>query len=176
MKLNVRVVAATHMDLPKLCREGRFRWDLYYRLAVAELRLPSLLDRGPAEIRSMLVHFMNSVRRELSRPDMLQLSKDAREALLKHTWPGNLREMENVIRRLYVFAEGPITVEDLHWAASEQPGSSSLRLEDVERQHIQRVLKLKQGNQRQTALALGIAINTLKRKISEMGLESRVST
>ena len=174
-KVDVRVIAATHRDLPKRCEEGNFRWDLYYRLAVVELRLPALLERGAAEIKTMLEHFIASEKKDLRRPHKLDLTREAKQALMNHTWPGNLRELQNLIRRLYVFAEGPVGIDQLHFQERPMAGTSSLLLSDAEKGHIVKVLDLKKGNQRQSALALGVAINTLKKKINDYGLEALVA-
>jgi transcriptional regulator with PAS, ATPase and Fis domain len=167
-KVNVRLVAATHRDLRGKCADGTFRWDLYYRLAVLELRLPSLLERGPQEIREMLQHFIGQERKNLRKQRELTLSSDAKKALLAYAWPGNLREMENVIRMLYVICEGEVQPnhlpERLH---NRDAQNGSLLLADVEQAHIQKVLRLTGGNQRQAAEALGIVLNTLKAKIKK---------
>lgn len=170
-KVDVRVIAATHRDLPKRCGTGEFRWDLYYRLAVVELRLPPLLERGASEIKAMLEHFITTEKKELRRPKKLELTREAKQALVNHAWPGNLRELQNLVRRLYVFAEGPVGADQLHFRDQEVAASNSLLLADAEKAHIARVLELKDGNQRQTALALGVAINTLKKKIKEYELD-----
>jgi transcriptional regulator of acetoin/glycerol metabolism len=174
-KVDVRVIAATHRDLTKRCATGEFRWDLYYRMAVVELALPSLLERGASEIKMMLDHFIATEKKALRRPKKLELTREAKQALVNHTWPGNLRELQNLVRRLYVFADGPVGTELLPKTARQTEGLGSLRLVDVEKTHIAKVLELKEGNQRQTALALDIAINTLKRKIRDHRLEERTA-
>lgn len=94
---------------------------------------------------------------------------------MNHTWPGNLRELQNLIRRLYVFAEGPVGVDQLHFQERPMAGTSSLLLSDAEKGHIAKVLDLKKGNQRQTALALGVVDDMLKKKINDYGLEELVA-
>lgn len=171
-KVDVRVIAATHRDLPERCASGAFRWDLYYRLAVVQLRLPSLLERGPAEIKAMIDHFIAAEKKALRRPRKLELTREAKQVLVNHPWPGNLRELQNLVRRLYVFADGPVGADQLGLQDSRTGEEASLLLADAEKVHIARVLQLKRGNQRQTALALGVAINTLKKKIADHGLEA----
>lgn len=171
-KVDVRVIAATHRDLPQRCGSGEFRWDLYYRLAVVDLTLPALLERGAGEIRDMLDHFITTEKKALRRPKRLELTREARQVLVNHTWPGNLRELQHLVRRLYVFADGPVGPDMLPRNSRQGEGLVSLRLADAEKAHIARVLALKEGNQRQTALALGVAINTLKKKIAAYGLQA----
>lgn len=170
--VDVRVIAATNRDLPALCRAGTFRWDLYFRLAVVELELPSLVARGPDELREMIDFFLKSEKKNLRKSHLLRLDPAARDALLAYPWPGNLRELENLIRRLYVFAEDTVALSDLpgRLTASDET-THSLRWQDVEKAHIERVLRLKKGNQRQALLALGYgSINTLRKKVREYGI------
>lgn len=142
-KIDVRVVAATHKDLLNMCEEGTFRWDLYYRLAIVELELPTLMERGPAEIRRMIQFLNEKEMKALRKPHLLRFSAEAREALLAHHWPGNIRELENVIRRLFVFADQEVQVQELPERIRERRSSSSLYWKDVEAAHIRKVFKLK---------------------------------
>ncbi len=164
-KVDVRVVGASHTDLTSLCKEGRFRWDLYYRLAVVELELPPLRMRGASEIWNMVEHLTKRAKKELRKTDLLHFSASAKQAMLNYAWPGNIRELENLIRRLYVFEEGEVTTGHLPERLHAGGVPESLVLEDAIQRHIEMVLQLKEGNQRQTALALGIALNTLKKRI-----------
>ncbi len=164
-KVDVRVVAASHADLPSLCKEGRFRWDLYYRLAVVELELPPLRMRGASEIWDMVEHLNKRAKKELRKTDLLHFSATAKQAMLNYAWPGNIRELENLIRRLYVFEEGEVTTDHLPERLNSGGVPESLLLEDAIQRHVEMVLRIKEGNQRQTALALGIALNTLKKRI-----------
>jgi transcriptional regulator with PAS, ATPase and Fis domain len=101
-KVDVRVIAATNQNLPKLCEEGKFRWDLYYRLSVVELDLPTLLERGKTDLKQLMEHFLSTKKKELHRPKKLVLDKEAQEILLNYTYPGNVRELENVVQRAVV--------------------------------------------------------------------------
>jgi transcriptional regulator with PAS, ATPase and Fis domain len=92
-KVDVRVIAATNQNLPKLCEEGKFRWDLYYRLSVVELDLPTLLERGKTDLKQLMEHFLSTKKKELHRPKKLVLEKEAQEILLNYTYPGNVREL-----------------------------------------------------------------------------------
>jgi transcriptional regulator with PAS, ATPase and Fis domain len=170
-KVDVRVIAATNQSLVKLCEEGKFRWDLYYRLSVVELDLPSLLNRGKADIKMMIDYFLTQKKKQLHKPKKLVIEKDALEALLNYTYPGNIRELENLIARLYVFNDERVSVDVLPKRIFQAPIDQPMNWEYVEKEHIQKVLKHFNGNKRQTALAIGWAINTLNTKMEKYGLE-----
>jgi sigma-54 dependent transcriptional regulator, flagellar regulatory protein len=110
--VDVRVIAATHRDLEARVSEGRFREDLYYRLYVIPLVLPSLRERGP-DIMLLAEHFLGHFN-ERTQSSVTGFSKSARAAMLRHAWPGNVRELRNLVERLVVLTpEGTIEVEDL---------------------------------------------------------------
>jgi transcriptional regulator of acetoin/glycerol metabolism len=104
-RVDVRVVAATHANLEERCRQGRFRWDLYYRLAVAELELPALRAYSQAEKERLLDFFVVTKQYSLRRPAPLVLAPETRQRVLAYSFPGNVRELENLVETLYVFAE-----------------------------------------------------------------------
>lgn len=104
-RVDVRVVAATHANLEERCRHGRFRWDLYYRLAVAELELPALREYSLVEKEQLLAFLMAAKQRSLRRQDQLVLAPETRQRVLAYSFPGNVREMENLVETFYVFAE-----------------------------------------------------------------------
>lgn len=164
-KVNVRVVAATNAPLEQMCKEGRFRWDLYYRLAVAELELPNLCDRGVAEVKLYLEHFIKVKRAEFAKPKALKFTKEALTAVLNYTYPGNVRELENMVESLYVFCDEQVNYGDLPKRLRHPDADHSLLLDDVEKAHIIRVYHLKNQNLTHTELALGISKNTLKKKL-----------
>lgn len=171
-EVDVRVVAATHRDLLAMCEEGEFRWDLYYRLAIVELALPDLIMRGPDEIRKLIQYFLEQEMKALRKPHLLTFSSDAKAALLSHSWPGNVRELMNVIRRLYVFVEGRVELEDLPERIRQPRQAQSLNWKAVEATHIRKVFRIKKGNKRQTYLALGYgSVNTLVSKMKEYRIE-----
>ncbi len=110
--VDVRILAATHQDLEALIRSGRFREDLYYRLNVISVRMPALRERRE-DIFELSVHFLNQHARRLEK-SVTQLDDAAIEALVSHDWPGNIRELENVLERAVVLADGPaVTLDDL---------------------------------------------------------------
>jgi|LauGreDrversion2_6_1035139.scaffolds.fasta_scaffold02966_1 transcriptional regulator with PAS, ATPase and Fis domain len=169
-RVNVRVIAATNQNLLKLCEEGTFRWDLYYRLSVVELDLPTLSERGKADIKGMIDHFLTQKKKELHRPKKLQLDKAALEILLNYTYPGNVRQLENIISRLYVFNEETVSADVLPKRLKQRPSDQPMKMEYIEKEHMIRVLKHFKGNKRQTALAIGWSINTLAAKMEKYGI------
>ncbi|MFN5911086.1 MAG: sigma-54 interaction domain-containing protein [Bacteroidota bacterium] len=171
-KVDVRVIAATNQSLVKRCEEGKFRWDLYYRLSVVELDLPTVLQRGKAEIRSMIDYFLGQKKKQLRKPRKLVIEKEAMDALLNYTYPGNIREMENIISRLYVFNDEKVSVDVLPKRIFQEPTEQPMNMEHVEKEHIKKVLKHFEGNKRQTAIAIGWAINTLVAKMQKYGIDS----
>jgi len=169
-RVNVRVIAATNQNLLKLCEEGTFRWDLYYRLSVVELDLPTLSERGKADIKGMIDHFLTQKKKELHRPKKLQLDKAALEILLNYSYPGNVRQLENIISRLYVFNEETVSADVLPKRLKQRPSDQPMKMEYIEKEHMIRVLKHFKGNKRQTALAIGWSINTLATKMEKYGI------
>jgi DNA-binding NtrC family response regulator len=169
-KVDVRVIAATNQNLVKRCEEGRFRWDLYYRLSVVELDLPNVLQRGKSDIKMMIEYFLGQKKKQLRKPKKLVIEKEAMDALLNYTYPGNIRELENMIARLYVFNDERVTADVLPKRIFQEPVDQPMNWEYVEKEHIQKVLKHFDGNKRQTAIAIGWAINTLVSKMEKYGL------
>jgi transcriptional regulator with PAS, ATPase and Fis domain len=170
--VDVRVIAATHRDIAQRCQEGHFRWDLYYRLAVAELELPPLRQWESSEIEALLDYFLLKRQKDFRRPQPLKLTAEARKTLLVYTYPGNFREIEHLIERLYVFFDTEVDYYDLPIRIRNPNPDSSLLLKDVERKHIERVYRYFNGNKSRTAQALGCALNTLKKKINQYEIES----
>jgi DNA-binding NtrC family response regulator len=170
-KVDVRVIAATNQNLPKLCEEGKFRWDLYYRLSVVELDLPTLLERGKTDLKLLMEHFLSTKKKELHRPKKLVLDKEAQEILLNYTYPGNVRELENIISRLYVFNEERVSADVLPKRLRQSSTEQPMHMDFIEKEHIIHVLKHFNGVQRQTAIAIGWALNTLKSKMEKYGID-----
>jgi len=166
VSINVRVIAATHRDLLQLCEEGKFRWDLYYRLSLAELSLPSLRERGLTETRTLIDFFLESKRKKYGRNSKLKLSNDSRQILESYPFPGNIRELENLIEHLCIFSNETIEVSDLPSRILRDKGMS-FRLDHAERLHIEAVYMYFEYNKKRTALALGVAPNTLKSKLAK---------
>jgi len=172
-KIDVRIVAATHRNLERMCEEGTFRWDLYYRLAVVELTLPTLQERGSDEKQALIEFFLKKIRKDLGKPQRLTLKKEAMQILLDYPFGGNIRELENVITNLHVFFEGEVNAEDVPRRLSQKsnPSVDSLNWKDVEKSLIVRALEFYHGNQSKACKALGYrSVNTLKRKMGEYGV------
>ena len=102
-KVDVRIIAATNQNLVKLCEEKHFSWDLYYRLSVVELDVPTLMQRGKTNIKRMIDFFLIQKKKQLKKNKKLVLDKEVVEILLNYTYLDNIRELENIISRLYVF-------------------------------------------------------------------------
>ena len=138
----MRIVAATNADLLSAIGEGRFRSDLYYRLRVFPLALPSLRER-PEDIPRLARHFLEQYRVKLKRPP-LELSDNTIERLLRYSWPGNVRELQNLIERGVILARSAvIEIDDQFLASSTSMGQAvpALNLQELEREHITRVLE-----------------------------------
>jgi DNA-binding NtrC family response regulator len=169
VSVDVRVIAATNQDLKAYVRERKFRQDLYYRLAVLELSAPPLRERGE-DIARLVEFFLDHYRRQHGRPG-LTLSKAAREKLLACQWPGNVRQLRNVIDSAVVLAEGAeIKVEDLGLRETGGGELESLRLKHWEERLIAEALRRAGGNVPEAAGLLGIGRATLYYKIKQYGL------
>ena len=166
-KVNVRVIAATHAELEERCQQGHFRWDLYYRLAVAELELPPLRDWSAEEREQLIAHLIERQQLSLQKSRPLQLSAATRKLLLEHPFPGNVRELENLLTRLYIFAPAepvPVQPADLPLRLRQpglSAGATSLRMQDVQHAHAVRVLALCNGVKARAAKALDLDVRTL---------------
>jgi two-component system, NtrC family, response regulator HydG len=184
--VDVRVLAATHRDLPELVRQGRFREDLYYRLNVVTLVLPPLRERRQ-DIPLLIDHFLRELAAGHGRGPVA-VDPDAQYRLLGYAWPGNIRELQNVLERSMLLAEQDVIGPE-HLPPEVRPGASSpaapnsnpiavepspLRsLEEVDREHVLRVLGMTGGNREESARILGISRRTLSRMIQRWGLPRR---
>ncbi|HEX7550556.1 MAG TPA: sigma-54 dependent transcriptional regulator [Candidatus Methylomirabilis sp.] len=180
LSVDVRVLAATHRDLEQAMRAGTFREDLYYRLNVVTIQIPPLRDRRE-DIPLLLDHFLRKFA-EKNRRDVTGLTAAARDAFLKYDYPGNIRELENLVERAVLLCRSRvIDLEDLPAAvrpgerSTDQPESQRLPdiLGHIERQTIRDALERCGGVQTQAAEALGISERVLRYKMKKYGLESR---
>ncbi len=170
-KINVRVLSATSRDLNAAVRTGRFREDLLYRLRVLEIVVPPLRERTE-DIVPLVRHFLAKVAERMGRPK-LKLDASCWDVLMSYRWPGNIRELENVVERAVVFAKGGTITPDclppavLQRQTSEAPATSNWRqtLAEVELSHIKRVLHESNDNRLLAARVLGISPSTLWRKL-----------
>jgi two-component system, NtrC family, response regulator AtoC len=183
LKVDVRIIAATNRDLEQFVKEGKFRDDLYYRLNVVRITLPTLAERKE-DIPMLAHHFLQKCAAGSARavrgflPDTMALLKQYR-------WPGNVRELENAIERAVSLSHGPLLTPNDLPAALREPGSQAsdktevtdqhdevcLTLEEVEKRHLIRVLKETKGNKVKAAKILGIDRRTLYRMAERFGLE-----
>lgn len=171
IKVNVRIIAATNRDLQKEIEQGHFRSDLFYRLSVFQIVLPSLREREK-DIPALASHFAELFAAKTNKPVPL-LQKDYLEALQHYHWPGNIRELKNIIERSVILNDGgPLTAANLP-AELQTSGSSfsAFDLAGVEKTHIQKVLKHTNGNKTEAARLLNIGLTTLYRKIEEYHLQ-----
>ncbi|WP_090499406.1 sigma-54-dependent transcriptional regulator [Pedobacter terrae] len=166
-QVNVRILAATNKDLKADALSGKFRSDLYYRLSVFSITLPPLRERKadiPALAAYYLKEFANKVNRSVPKMDDKILS-----ILSGHSWKGNIRELKNIIERLVILSDGDVlSATALPPEFFEfTPIENDYNLQQIEKQHIQKVLIHTKGNKTETSRLLGIGLTTLYRKIEE---------
>ncbi len=184
IKLNVRVISATNCDLEEQVREGRFREDLYYRLNVIPIRLPQLSERRE-DIPLLARHFLRKVCAEMKRP-LMSLTAAAVSALEEYDWPGNVREMENVIERTVALTDGEII--DRHDlppqfavitnvsgalpvpALPAEGVNLPVTIDNIEREMIRQAMAMSGGVKSRAATLLGLNRTTLVEKIKRLGL------
>jgi two-component system response regulator AtoC len=182
VKVDVRFLAATHQDLPRMVKDGEFRQDLYYRLDVIQLLVPPLRER-PEDVELLAGHFARAAAENNGRHG-IDLSREALSLLLGQPWPGNVRQLENFMERLVVLSDGPLLTRadverelarDAQRARSSRgsvPPASEPRLEDqrkdAERKAIVDALQRASGNRSLAARLLGISRRTLYTKLDEM--------
>jgi DNA-binding NtrC family response regulator len=171
VQIQARIVVATNRDLRADVQAGRFREDLYYRLAVVEIRVPPLRDRRE-DIPLLANHFVRKYARELGR-NVRGISREALALLTGHDWKGNIRELSNAIEGAVIFAPGeeiaPADLPDPVRAATPRDPEYSMNLREAtaefERAHILRVIEQCGGNKRQAARHLGLGVTSLYRKL-----------
>jgi DNA-binding NtrC family response regulator len=182
VKIDVRVIAATHSDLAKMVAEGAFREDLYYRLNVIPVKLPPLRERRE-DIPLLVQHFLQKLSAESGRATVT-ISQDALRRLMAYHWPGNIRQLENAIERALAFSQGrsQIDVPDLTSDIQDQPAASESSdvwfpddgldfaryIETIELALIRRSLERTQGNKRQAAKLLNLKRTTLIEKLKRL--------
>jgi transcriptional regulator with PAS, ATPase and Fis domain len=194
LHVDVRLIAATNRDLKALISEGRFREDLYYRLAVVPIDLPALRERKD-DIPALVQHFLEKYDRRLGKR-VERLDDEAMAILLRYSWPGNIRELENLMERSVLFADGPVvTAQNLPDTLRERPPAAPLPIAavgplgaiaapsgasmkeivrqaqaELERELIARALEETGGNVTHAARRLQISRKSLQVKMKELGL------
>lgn len=172
-KINVRIIAATNSDLYKMTKTGTFREDLYYRLNVISIRTPSLKERKE-DIPLLTEHFIKKYSKEFQK-DEPGITAKAVELLMRHSWPGNIRELENVIQRAVIMSETEIGVSQLsEYLKRPQPRTNEkhedegafMTLKELERSYILKVLAAVDNNKTKAAEILGIDRKTLRLKLT----------
>ncbi|PIU45208.1 MAG: Fis family transcriptional regulator [Ignavibacteriales bacterium CG07_land_8_20_14_0_80_59_12] len=177
LHVDVRIIGATNTSLSERVTQGKFREDLYYRLNVVEIYLPSLAERKD-DIPLLVGHFIEKFRAEMGK-DVRGVSRDVMNALLNYRWRGEVRELENVIERAMIFCDG-CTIEMKYLPESVRNGAAAGDLEpqrglkdavqEFERNFILRSLESYGNDKERTAQALGISISSLYRKMQELGM------
>jgi two-component system NtrC family response regulator len=171
-KVDIRIIAATHRNLQQESQAGRFREDLYFRLSVMEIHLPSLNERRD-DIPALAQYYLNSFNSKLNK-NITGISEACMDALTHHHWRGNIRELRNVIERAMILCDGNLLDKtDLPYDFQEMPAAApttSAKLADIERQHILRTLEATGGNKTEAARLLDIGLATLYRKLEIYGV------
>jgi len=172
-QVDVRVVAATNRHLRRMVSEGTFREDLFYRLSMVQLQVPSLRARL-GDLPMLIRHFLEDFSQRYKR-GKLQITKRAEAALCRHSWPGNIRELENALSYACMLTQsGMVDLADLpDYLLENRPAESSelQTLAEVENQHVRKVLKACEGNRARAAEVLGISRATLYRFLAREGMD-----
>jgi formate hydrogenlyase transcriptional activator len=176
IRVDVRLVAATNRDLAQMVAEGRFRSDLYYRLNVFPLLLPPLRERAD-DIPRLVRHFTQRFARRMGRR-IETIPSEVMDALVRYSWPGNIRELQNVIERAVILSAGPalqVPLGELQPAPTRtnEPMAAALTLADAEKEHILGILRETDwvvGGAKGAASRLGIRRSTLQWKMKKLGI------
>jgi two-component system response regulator AtoC len=176
LRTEARVIAATNQDIETLVQKGEFREDLYYRLKVIHVRIPPLHERRE-DIPLLVEHFLKKINREVHK-EVFKVPEDVMHRLVNYGWRGNVRELENVLTRAVVLSKGEVlelpTLEEPA-GAPRMNGFSLRRLDDVEADHIQRVLDSVEWHQGRACDILGISRPTLRKKIRDYKLKETIT-
>lgn len=170
--VDVRIIAATNRDLQEEIRKNRFRADLFYRLNMYHINIPSLSDRKD-DILPLSYHFLKR-HTQKNKKEIHSLAPDFAQWLLEYPFPGNVRELENIIAAAVLLEKGTVLTfssaqSSVSYAGADRVGKEGpLSLAEMEKQHIKRVLELTGGNRTKAAKALGIGLRTLQRKLKTL--------
>jgi two-component system response regulator FlrC len=179
VKVDFRVISTTNRDIAGEIKAGRFRNDLFFRLNVIPITVPPLRDRRD-DILPLAAHFVHKI---ASREGIQEkvLGAQAKDALLKYSWPGNVREMENIIERAMILTEGDtISAENIHVDGMSMGDAGALpeagtTIHDMEKRLIYSTLQKVDGNRTKAATLLGISIRTLRNKLNEYTRGGQIS-
>jgi transcriptional regulator with GAF, ATPase, and Fis domain len=180
IKVDIRVIAATHRDLEAMLKQSRFREDLYFRLKVFPIAIPPLRERM-ADLPALLQYFMQRKSREMGLRGIPSLAMNALDRLMAYHWPGNVRELENAVERALILSKGnPLTFNDLEVAppadavrTAPLQDEQSLQMDVVMSRHIRQVLAMTGGRvegEKGAARLLGIKPNTLRHRMTKLGI------
>ncbi|MBN1586757.1 MAG: sigma 54-interacting transcriptional regulator [Candidatus Omnitrophica bacterium] len=170
LRVDTRIIAATNEELESAIAQGKFREDLYYRLKVVEIQLEPLRQR-PVDIQELVTYYLQRFGGEVGKT-FSGIEEEAVRVLEHYSWPGNIRELRNAIEHAVVLGSGPrLTLKDLPHTLQQLRGTeTSETMADMERRHIERVLRSTGWNKRKTATILQVSRNRLDRKIEAYGL------
>lgn len=172
--VNVRVISATHRDLSELVQRGQFRQDLFYRLDVIAVRTPPLRER-PGDIQVLAEHILKRISRDSGLSPVPQLDESALAVLQQYPFPGNVRELENILERAVTLCDGThIGASDLQLrlpAAQSAGAGLERQMEDMERQAIREALQKTRYNKTRAAELLGMSFRSLRYRIKKLGLD-----
>jgi len=178
VRTDVRIIAATNQDIFEKTKVGEFREDLYYRLNVVEIKLPSLNERRE-DIPLLVNHFVAKYCNEMGKP-VLGVNNESMKKLMNYNWRGGVRELENIIERAIIFSTGElIEISDLADSVnasvnlSNVPESLKYATMNFEKEHIKRIIKKYDNNKEEAAKALDIGLSSLYRKMELMGIPTR---
>lgn len=173
--VDVRLICATNADIRRMVEEERFRQDLLYRINTIELHIPPLRERGN-DILLLADYFLQRYARKY-RKEMRGLTREAKSKLLRYAWPGNVRELQHTMERAVILGDGSLLRPEnfVFQATAPVPRShkeekETLNLEQLERQAVERAMRLSEGNMTKAAEYLGITRFALYRKIEKLGL------
>lgn len=172
--VNVRVISATHRDLAELVQRGQFRQDLFYRLDVIAVRTPPLRER-PGDIEVLAAHILRRIARDSGLPAVPELEGSALATLRQYPFPGNVRELENILERAVTLCDGTrIGASDLQLRLPATPSAGAgleRQMEDMERQAIREALQKTRYNKTRAAELLGMSFRSLRYRIKKLGLD-----
>jgi transcriptional regulator with GAF, ATPase, and Fis domain len=166
---DVRVICATHRNLPEMVEERQFRADLFYRLSVFPIELPPLRER-PEDIRLLVHHFATDYAARMHKP-ITAISEKFMEALVRHSWPGNVRELQNFMERSVILSTSPVLTGSLPGFTGTSKRSAPVTLEEAQRSHIVQILEQTDGvigGPNGAAARLGVPRTTLIAKMNRL--------